>query len=647
MNVSSVFRFVPLIAGILLATDATARQQPVSWLSGRWAGIARTVDGGEFPVEVVAESATVTMQRGPASAKNPPCQLTIIGAVGKGIRLREENKPKTSCVGDVVILSAESVDRLTLSTYWPDGIRLVATAELIRPASSVPIVLDGDMTDWGTVAAAYRQAGTSARTAHAQVLEARFAADAQNVFVQLSFDRDVNLQANDTAISLLFDVDGDPLTGRTVFGSRGTDLAIDLAAPPGGGIIPRWVPTIGPMQRVSPNEIGFVHAPSYASRSVEIGLRRGLAANSETAIKSFASRLMTASVVLNRDRIARVDYGSGGNIVQSIPAIQIRLPPIATVPPPRATDRVSGSNPLARAARTDFRVVVWNSSGMWLRQGTDRIEGKERFARVFKALDADLLLLDETSSPAAATELEQGLQGILPRSPEWRMLISRTTQRPLIAVRGEIVEAFDRLAYPPEEIRELAKVRRESPQELAEWFKGWPVNAVGARIRLGARTLLVATMDLVSGGDSPESAQEAQRMIEARVIHAAVRGALASDRPDGVLVGGDLNLFATRRPLETLMRGLDRDGADLAPVQALQLNGRAAHTWRSPAVTARFPPAVADWLLYSPSSLEATAAFVFDSSDLSPAWLKELGLLGDDSAKSSDHLPIVVDFRWR
>ena len=80
-------------------------------------------------------------------------------------------------------------------------------------------------------------------------------------------------------------------------------------------------------------------------------------------------------------------------------------------------------------------------------------------------------------------------------------------------------------------------------------------------------------------------------------------------------------------------------------VPAVDLRGASANTWRNPG--GRFPPGRLDWVLHSDSSLEVMRAFIFDTAVISPYWLAQHGLWAADSVTTSDHLPIVVDVRWR
>jgi hypothetical protein len=171
------------------------------------------------------------------------------------------------------------------------------------------------------------------------------------------------------------------------------------------------------------------------------------------------------------------------------------------------------------------------------------------------------------------------------------------------------------------------------------------VGVVGAQVTLGGRRLLAVALDMQCCGNRDGSPEEARRRLEARLIQAAAGRALRDIQPHAVLVGGDFNLISTRVPLDIVRKGLDVDGSDLEVADALQLDGRTAATWSRP--RDRFAPGRLDYVLYSGASLEVVRAFVFDAGDLSPEWLAHHHLDADDSRLSSDHMPVVVDFRWK
>jgi hypothetical protein len=77
----------------------------------------------------------------------------------------------------------------------------------------------------------------------------------------------------------------------------------------------------------------------------------------------------------------------------------------------------------------------------------------------------------------------------------------------------------------------------------------------------------------------------------------------------------------------------------------LQLDLATAATWDGSG--GQFPPGRLDWFSYSAASLEVLGGFVFDVADLGERWRLAHHLADDDSKKSSDHRPVVVDVRWR
>jgi hypothetical protein len=204
--------------------------------------------------------------------------------------------------------------------------------------------------------------------------------------------------------------------------------------------------------------------------------------------------------------------------------------------------------------------------------------------------------------------------------------------------------AFDRVEYPTHGFDELL---RRLPTLDVNGLRSRGVPAFGVAASLDNNVVLLVPLTLRAGGDRPDSRGWVQRKMEAAAVRSAVAAAVAASRPAGILVGGDLNLYGEREPLTILESGLDLDGSGAAAVEALDLDGRSNMTYPS---GAEWPwQQRLDWLLYSDSSLEPVRAFVFDSAKLAPYWLTVYGLSVNDSERNStsDHLPLVVDFRWR
>ena len=151
------------------------------------------------------------------------------------------------------------------------------------------------------------------------------------------------------------------------------------------------------------------------------------------------------------------------------------------------------------------------------------------------------------------------------------------------------------------------------------------------------------TVDLESAG-TPGSRKDRLRRIEALAIRDALAAAVRAGGIDGVIVAGDLNLVASRDPLDILAAGPEVDGSALQVLLPLRLDGASATTWEDPAQP--FTPGRLDFVLVGDGALAVTGGFVFRAGDLSPAWRTQHGVDAEASS-ATDHLPIVTDLRWR
>jgi endonuclease/exonuclease/phosphatase family metal-dependent hydrolase len=166
------------------------------------------------------------------------------------------------------------------------------------------------------------------------------------------------------------------------------------------------------------------------------------------------------------------------------------------------------------------------------------------------------------------------------------------------------------------------------------------VRFAGAVVQSPAGPILAGSAHLKSGG-SKGSREDEQRIAESEAINAALNTAAEAFPGAWRVIGGDMNLVGTRTPLETLARGADADGSDLAIAPAQVWGDTTFCTW-SEAGNA-FAPGRLDWILYSDSNAHSVEAFVLDTSRLQDGVLSRAGLLKGDSAEASDHMPVVVD----
>jgi exonuclease III len=610
-------------------------------LTGRWVGRGRGTTGFTWSLEIVVDAqGRATSTYGLNPRPEDVCALIRIEDANGRLRFQEQSKTNPDACNAVLDLEQETPSRLVFRRVDADGTTLNATGELVLTPPSVPIVTDGDFNDWNGVPVAYRAPTTFGDEPHVTTL--RVAADERFLFLQLDLNRSLNTAALGRTISVLLDADGDPTTGRTVYGLPGADLAVEMSPAPSEdtGFVVHWIPEHGgDVVDVSPDAIGLLVAPSYASSRVEMRVDRHLMPHNAGSGPLLASTKATLKLVLNQDLIAWLDYGTGRNVQQETAPVSVTLPPFVPARTRAATEPFPAIDPIARASGTELRVATWNVSAL-------PPQRRELFAKVLRAIDADVLMLNETRDRMSATELEQWLGTVTPGGDQtWHVLQSQGT---VVAVRADLAEAFGPLTYRMAEVERLLPTVQPLDRQasVAESLETDSIHVSGARVTLNGRTLLVVPLQLVCCGGSPNSVNEARRMIEAQHIRSAVSAAVANLRPDAILVGGDLNLIATRGPLDTLQGpGID-NAAPWSVARALQLDGRTSDTWRSLSASSQFPPARMDWLLFSGSDFEQLGGFTFDTEDLSPFWLTQHALNASDS-RASDHLPIVADFRWR
>ena len=171
---------------------------------------------------------------------------------------------------------------------------------------------------------------------------------------------------------------------------------------------------------------------------------------------------------------------------------------------------------------------------------------------------------------------------------------------------------------------------------------GGGLSATGAWVVWGGLGILFAPVDLQSAGYDG-SPRDRLRELQARTLNRALAAALADRRGAGLVVGGDLNLVGSARPLEELRASLEVGGGNLQAARAERLRDRSLATWRGLDPRAPFSPGRLDYMLYRGSVLSLERAFIFDAEDLSPGALELLGVRASDS-RASDHLPLVADF---
>jgi endonuclease/exonuclease/phosphatase family metal-dependent hydrolase len=458
--------------------------------------------------------------------------------------------------------------------------------------------------------------------------------DRDAVYLMVDVDRVVTAQRLPGTVSLLLDVDGDAATGHAERGMQGVDVVLEFPLPnekapgtPGAGVRIRALTNgHGGPEPINAYSVGFVLAPVHAASTLEMRIdRRGPIGPTPPLFQSQSFKGKFLAVDLE------------GRFVDETDVFTHRLGRVSRKP-----ERAEMSeDPLRRLEGTDLRITFWNVSR------SAYLERPEPFARVLSAIGADIIVLDEVPPTTSADEVARFLHDAF-ITDSWNVYFSEggDDQRTVIASRSplQVAEPFRRIPWSDHDVETLVAMSdaEDAEAQVRKWLRD-SVPTGGVVMSVNDRTLLVVGVDMQCCGGY-ETPQDRRRMIEAEAINRAIRETLATTRVHGVIVGGDFNLVGDPAVLAITGSQAAPDGQSLQRVRALQLDGLTDATWANP--DEPFVPGRLDNVLYSAGSLEVRRAFVFDSSDLTRRWQAWHGVRPGDSADSSDHFPVVVDFGW-
>ena len=539
-----------------------------------------------------------------------------------------------------------------MSVRIPDlawAFALLALAGCAANDASGPVVsiwTDGTFDDWATVPAAVTDPFGDVPSGSPVDLGAVSVQDDPR-FIHLLIDMGdtVTVQGMPGSVEVVLDADGDPGTGGSHGGVDGADLVVVLSrqADPmadrhGVGVGVRRFGANGLGEIEAAAAEGLLVSPTHASDRFEVRLvRRAVVDGGGVRATAGVGAVVTG----------RLRYVRAGVPVDETPVFRHTLTTEPGGAPP-----LLGADAVARA-RGAFRVVAWNVSDGRFR---DR---PAAFQRVLAALAPDVVLLDEVYADVTVGELERFGRGIGGGEGEewnWSLAEGGGRQRTAVGARGLELREEARLARVDHEPGALDRWLREvgdepeaprmpPPSRLARAEADGGLSATGAWVTVGSRDILFVPVDLLSAGYDG-SPRDRLRELQARTLNRAL-AAVVAERPDaGLVIGGDLNLVGSARPLAAMRLGLDAGGGYLGVARPARLRDRSLATWRSTREGDPFSPGRLDYVLYRESVLQVERAFVFDAADLSSEALHELGALGSDTLES-DHLPLVVDFTLR
>lgn len=512
-------------------------------------------------------------------------------------------------------------------------ILLCFSCRQLNPA--LPVVIDGNFTEWQKIKNVLF-GPPDLSDAYVNFADVRLTNDKKNIYLFLNVGNSVNLQSLDGTFSILLDTDGDKKTGGTFGTFSGVDLIFDFSPPRFFGenvsflgAAARHI-TKGPdssnvEKAINIYETGFVHAPTFASSKFEMSVNRRIRLYDGIEItmeKDVHGQLVFSDLNgVKKDRTDIFHY---------------------TMLDSPAEKDTSQNDLIARKNKTDFRIVAWNISDQAI------LTQPAGFSRILTALNPDVIMLDEVSSVCK----EADIFAILPEKSsgeksDWHIVFGKGGgyQHGVIAshLPLEMIEAFQFLPYSPELLKtHIEKITDSKRLSNEKYHVKHGIATVAAAVTLLEKRIMLVTIDLQSRGrfDSPE---EAKRILEAQTIKQAVSKELSNKVYDALIIAGDLNLVGGEKPLQILKAYYVPLNSNLKECSALSLDGKSNFTWYNSRDI--FLPGRLDYMLYNDSGLQPLNSFVFNSYKLENKWLEYYDLQRENSGNSSDHLPIVTDFK--
>src|SRR5262245_20565868 len=296
---------------------------------------------------------------------------------------------------------------------------------------------------------------------------------------------------------------------------------------------------------------------------------------------------------------------------------------------------------IPRPRGTDFRVLSWNVNGARFIQKAGGLR------TIIQLADPDVLLIDEVEGGRSIDEIASVVRGLRGQGDTaWNIILGAGGgyQRGAVISRNPVnkVPELDRLLYPDTALAQL-----KSLMDDATWHRVKPnldsgIPIAGGLIQIRDRKLLGVTIDLQCCGPVW---QERRRLIEVHEIRSMLQRTLPRLSVDGIVLAGDFNAVNTSMPLAMITNPYPLPHFALVPVSAIHLDRMENWTWDGRG--SQFPSRPIDFSLYSPASLEPLTGVIISTEDLSEAVLTKRGLQTGTSRELSDHLPIVVDYKWR
>ncbi len=306
---------------------------------------------------------------------------------------------------------------------------------------------------------------------------------------------------------------------------------------------------------------------------------------------------------------------------------------------------------IEREDANDLRIVVFNIDSVYPER---KYLMNRAFKRVVKALDPDILALQEIGGMHSAEFVAEMLDEIMPLADgaKWHAYKGTSNHMAnLIAARFPLSMTGD-VTVPP------AREEGDRQARVAFALIDLPDD------RFATDLYLTNHHFKSSGGEANDELRQEEADALVNWLRDARTPGDSVDLPENtpIVVVGDLNTVGGPQIIKTVLTGDIQDeqrfGADAAPdwddspmTDAKPKHnavGPDVYTWRND--RSEFDPGRLDYVIYSDSVMEVAHSFVLNTTTMSEKLLADAGLETYDVCDDGvgvvfDHLPLVVDFR--
>lgn len=470
-------------------------------------------------------------------------------------------------------------------------------------AQSARIFLDGVFSDWAAIPPLHSDPIGDPQGGGIDFQRLWAANDENYLFIRIEVGAEINLQ-DLNEVTLFLDTDDNPSTGISVEGI-GAELEWNFGNRSG------VFAANGSTYPISHADIGVVTAPTVTSDDFEIALRRDAQPAGQIPLFSGEDiRMVFKNQVSGGDVLPNVSGGVSYTLSSDPP------PPLEPIP-------------IAQKNSNSIRFLSYNV----LNDGLFDPSRLLHFTRLLQAVQPVIIGFQEIYNHSAAQTAVQ-VEAILPSGAQQQWYASGVEPDIIAVSRYPILNTF--------------AIEGSTPSSNNGAF------LIDLRPQLDSDLLFVIA-------HPPAGSNNTGRQYEIDAIMAFIRDAknpggvltLAPDTP--IMIIGDLNLVGYAQQLTTLLSGQivntgqfgppfipDWDGTDFSDLLPRSVDLPMYFTWFSE--TSSFSPGRLDFMIYSDSVIESLQQFVLFTASLPLDTLNAYGLLAEDAASASDHLPVVGDF---